>query len=589
LGKIVIDNLDKQKRIFDMTTSVGTQYRRLCSRAAIIISCLLLLVNNDGVAVRAFTAPSLMPALMGPSASTSHHRRYCNYDKLYSNGMINQQSFPSRMTANSPGRSSTTSASSTRLHSSLSAATTAAAAIAGFKTSLHSNFGYVLTLVLWLSTFGTSLERRTTVGKALSAPLATMALALTAANIGIIPFSSPVYTVVNRFFVPLAVPLLLFDSDLKRVVNDTGTLLAAFCVGAFATVLATIVTFPIVPLTNLGPDVGWRVACALAARHIGGAINFVAVAETLNIGGDAVAAASTYDIDCSIVQQCFTSFGVLSVCLSLRLFVWLFSRRAFFSYPPSIFLLVAVAADNVVVALYFAFLFSISKSGENDSTATESSTANTTTTDSPNDDTDGVEDQKIATISEMAVEDETSPSTITLPTLAISVSVASTLVTAGSFLTKALLPAGTSSLPLISALTVVAATAFPTFFSKLSETGTALGVVFVQMFFACSGAAGSIRMVFEKAPSLFAFSALQIGIHFATLMAIGRGIFKLPKRELYLASNANVGGPTTAAAMAQAKEWKQLIMPALLIGILGYATATVLALSLGPILLRIVK
>ena len=295
-----------------MTASVGTEYRRLSSRAA-VISCLLLFlfVGHDGVAVRAFTAPSLTPSLMVPSASTStsHHRRHCNNDKI-----CNKLQHPSRTTANSPGQSLTTSASSTRLHSSLSVAT-AAATIAGLKTSLHSNFGYVLTLVLWLSTFGTSLERRTTVGKALSAPLATMALALTAANIGIIPFASPVYTVVNRFFVPLAVPLLLFDSDLKRVVNDTGTLLAAFCVGAFATVLATIVTFPIVPLTNLG-DEGWRVACALAARHIGGAINFVAVAETLNIGGDAVAAASTFTY-----RLAFS----LSLCLFVCLFVWLLS------------------------------------------------------------------------------------------------------------------------------------------------------------------------------------------------------------------------------------------------------------------------
>lgn len=45
--------------------------------------------------------------------------------------------------------------------------------------------------------------------------------------------------------------------------------------------------------------------------------------------------------------------------------------------------------------------------------------------------------------------------------------------------------------------------------------------------------------------------------------------------------------PTTAAAMAQAKEWKRLVLPALLIGILGYATATAIALALGPILLRL--
>ena len=58
--------------------------------------------------------------------------------------------------------------------------------------SLHSNTSYVLSAILWLSTFGISLEKRTTIGKALSAPLATMALALVTANVGLLPFSSPV-------------------------------------------------------------------------------------------------------------------------------------------------------------------------------------------------------------------------------------------------------------------------------------------------------------------------------------------------------------------------------------------------------------
>ena len=288
---------------------------------------------------------------------------------------------------------------------------------------------------------------------------------------------------INRYLVPLAVPLLLFDSDLNRVINDTGTLLAAFGVGAVATVVGTLVAFPLIPLASLGPDVGWRVACALAARHIGGAINFVAVAETLKVGGSAVSA--------------------------------------------------AIAADNVVVALYFAFLFYISKPGE------------------PTDDnretpeTVPLSDSR-TTISELVVENQEASSSITLATLGISISVAASLVTSGVLATGLLLPAGTSSLPLISVLTVIAATIFPKFFSRISETGTALGVTFIQMFFAASGAAGSIRLVLQQAPALFAFSALQIGVHFATTMAIGRGLLGLPKRELYLASNANVGGPTTA-------------------------------------------
>ena len=99
---------------------------------------------------------------------------------------------------------------------------------------------------------------------------------------------------VNQFLVPLAVSMLLFDSDLKRVFRDTGTLLVAFLVGAIATVVGTLVAYPLLPARSLGPDVGRRVACALAGRHIGGAINFVAVAETLNIEASAVSAASKY-------------------------------------------------------------------------------------------------------------------------------------------------------------------------------------------------------------------------------------------------------------------------------------------------------
>jgi len=330
----------------------------------------------------------------------------------------------------------------------------------------------------------------------------------------------------NRFLIPLAVPMLLFDSDLKRVVSDTGSLLLAFGVGAVATVVGTLVAFPLLPLTSMGPGVGWRVACALAARHIGGAINFVAVAETLNISGSAVSA--------------------------------------------------AIAADNVVVALYFAFLFAMSKEGDDEEEVKEPKQSTTTTT---------TTEKELETISNSSELEYADP--INLSSLAIAIAVASTLVSAGRGLTKWILPQGTSALPLISLLTVVAATVRPLFFSRIRASGTALGIIFIQMFFATSGAAGSLKLVLQQAPSLFLFSALQIAVHYVTLVGLGRGLFRLPFRELYLASNANVGGPTTAAAMAQAKQWKRLVLPALLVGILGYATATAIALSLGPILLRL--
>lgn len=355
-----------------------------------------------------------------------------------------------------------------------------------------------------------------------------------------------------RFLVPLAVPLLLFDSDLKRVLKDTGTVLAAFGVGALATVIGTIVAYPIFPLKNIGIDVGWRIACALAARHIGGAINFVAVAETLALEGGVVSAASEYDLQ------------LVSAPPAKNLTYFLFRRRSVASI---------VAADNIVVAIYFAFLFSTSKGEMAQDTAIENHSFS------------GHSAQG-STISEVLLE-EGRHSSITLQTIGMSLAVSSMLVSIGKLATYFLLPTNTSSLPMISVLTVLAATLFPPFFARISEAGTALGVTFIQMFFAVSGAAGSIRLVMQQAPALFAFSALQIAIHYGVLMYLGRRCFRLPKKELYLASNANIGGPTTAAAMAKAKSWSCLILPALLVGILGYALATPIALGLVPILSRL--
>jgi len=363
------------------------------------------------------------------------------------------------------------------------------------------------------------MERKTAIGKVLSANIATMALALFCSNIGLIPFASPIYTMVNRDLVPIAVALLLFDSDLRRVIRDTGSLFLCFLVGAVATIVGTFIAFPLVPMTSLGNNEGWKIASALAARHIGGAVNFIAVAETLGVSGSSVSA--------------------------------------------------AVAADNVVIALYFAWLFYSSTEGEKElsSVAVKQS----------------AED---ITIGEAAVESDSSSSNISLMSLSTSIAISSLLMFTGKLMTKLFLPFGTSSLPMISLCAVVAATMFSKFFSRLSMTSTAVGVIFIQMFFAVSGAAGSIRTVIQKAPSLLLFSALQIAIHYATIMGVGKFIFKLDKNELYIASNANVGGPTTAAAMAQAKKWKRLVMPGLLVGIFGYATATPLCLALAKFLPR---
>ena len=55
--------------------------------------------------------------------------------------------------------------------------------------------------------------------------------------------------------------------------------------------------------------------------------------------------------------------------------------------------------------------------------------------------------------------------------------------------------------------------------------------------------------------------------------------------HLLLCVNATLGGPATAAAMAIAKGWPRLVLPAVLVGIWGYVIGTPLGLLVGRLLM----
>lgn len=76
-----------------------------------------------------------------------------------------------------------------------------------------------------------------------------------------------------------------------------------------ATIVSTLVALTLFPLTSLGEN-GWKIAAALCARHIGGAINFVAVAAVTGIDGVMVSAALAADnLICALY---FTSLYALA-------------------------------------------------------------------------------------------------------------------------------------------------------------------------------------------------------------------------------------------------------------------------------------
>ena len=79
------------------------------------------------------------------------------------------------------------------------------------------------------------------------------------------------------------------------------------------------------------------------------------------------------------------------------------------------------------------------------------------------------------------------------------------------------------------------------------------------------------------------FIGILLVTHLSLLLVTGR-MLRIPMRSLLVASNANVGGPATAAAMASARGWRDLLQPALLTGSFGYAIGTAVGCAVGRVL-----
>ncbi len=111
----------------------------------------------------------------------------------------------------------------------------------------------------------------------------------------------------------------------------------------------------------------------------------------------------------------------------------------------------------------------------------------------------------------------------------------------------------------------------------------ALGSVGLHGFFVLIGIMSRFSDIAAVGGGVFFLTVLVVAVH--GLIVFGAGtLLRLDMATLAVASQAAVGGPSSALAVATSRQWRQLVLPGVAAGLLGYAVGTYLGLGVAHLL-----
>lgn len=358
--------------------------------------------------------------------------------------------------------------------------------------------------------------------------------ALILTNLGIIPANCVFFDdIVWGFVVPMAIPLLLMSCDIRKIGKEAGKLLIIFLIGAVGTAVGAVLGFKL--LGNYVENLA-GVAAMMTGSYIGGTVNFAAMSAAFEVPAESSSAAVVAD---NLLMTLY--FFVLIAIPSIKFF------RNKFTHPH----MDEVEARGV------------------DETAKTQAAA--------------FWGKKPISLSDIAINFAVSVIIVWVSTEIAAVIAAAFPTNEGRGIVNDMIGGlfGNKYL-ILTTISMIVATVFAKPLEKVGGSQE-IGTYLIYLFFFVIGAPASIVAIVKNAPLLLLFCAIMVVINMLFCFVFGK-LLKFDLEDCILASNANIGGPTTAVAMAISKGWIKLVGPIMLVGTLGYVIGTYFGTFIGNFL-----
>ena len=407
-----------------------------------------------------------------------------------------------------------------------------AAAAEEIKTLIAADNDWALLAILFGATFvAIFLEQKYKWASKISGAIITLVIAIILVNTRVIPASAPVFDdIVWGYAVPMAIPLLLLNTNIRKIGKESGRFLFIFLLGAAGTVagaaLATVL------LRNAAPEIP-EAAAMMTGSYIGGGVNFTALADAFKVDKSIISATTVAD--------------------NLNMAVY--------------FLVLLAIAGNAFFRKIFRHphIDDVLKNGKSDSGKTLAAQ---------------YWGRKDISLLDIALDLAYAVIVVFLAKLIGGFF--GNLIPTDNWFTQMLNTLLGSQYIWITNLAVLWSTCCPKKASGM-RGAQEIGTWLIYLFFFVIGVPASIPVLIRNAPIMLLFCAIIVAVNMLFCFGFGK-LFRFSLEETILASNTNIGGPTTAAGMAISQGWTRLVGPCMLVGTFGYVIGTWLGILVGSML-----